>query len=61
MTDLDTVQYRTEIEYTMYLGSSEHDNKHVALRFSVGIWRLSDFEDWAQSLDVRCQKCSDLR
>lgn len=60
MIDLEIVQTRAAIEYPVYKEKSEQDVQHVVLRYLDGKWHLAGLEDIAQSLDIRCQKCTDL-
>ncbi|GFX31482.1 hypothetical protein TNCV_433231 [Trichonephila clavipes] len=61
MTDLETLWARVTTESPVYRERSEHDVQYMILHYLVGRWYLAGLEERAQPLDVRYQKCTDLR
>ncbi|GFX53089.1 hypothetical protein TNCV_1655481 [Trichonephila clavipes] len=58
--DLKNVPATVTIEYPVYQGRSEDGVLLVVLHYLVGGGCLADLEARALSLEVKCQKCTDL-
>ncbi|GFW83583.1 hypothetical protein TNCV_2204321 [Trichonephila clavipes] len=60
VTQLETTQSTSTIEYPAYRGKSECDMQLMVLDYRPGRCRLVGLEDKAQPLDTICQKCSNF-
>ena len=58
LSDLESVQVRVTMEYTVYQERPEHDAQNVVMYYFVERFLLTGVQDRVQPPDIRCQKCT---